>query len=88
MSPTGSSRPMFISSASCASGQVEAASRYLVAMRSPCSGVPRCGRPSMPKMPAMITSSVIACMRGASENGLPTGQRSISRSATSEIICT
>ena len=28
----------------------------------------------------MITSSVIACMRGASANGRPTGQRSISRS--------
>ena len=55
-------------------------------MRSPCSGVPRSGLPSMPKIPAMITSSVIACMRGASANGLPSGQRSISRSVASAII--
>ena len=79
---------MFISSATWANGSVDAAIRYLVAMRTPCSGVPAAGRPSMPKMPAMITSSVIACIRGASENGLPTGQRAISRSVTSLIIAT
>ena len=37
--------------------------------------MPGAGVPSMPKMPAMITSSVMACMRGASANGSPTGQR-------------
>ena len=41
----------------------------------------------MPKIPAMITSSVIACMRGARAKGVPSGQRSISRSAASAIIC-
>ena len=79
---------MFISSASCAIGQVDAARSPFVAARSRPSVLPRSGVPSMPKMPAMITSSVIACMRGASDIGRPTGQRSISRSATSEIICT
>ena len=54
--------------------------------RSPCSGVPGAGRPSMPKMPAMITSRVIACIRGASGNGLSSGQRSISRAAAASII--
>ena len=78
---------MFISSPTCASGQVEAATRRFVAKRSQCSGVPRSGRPSMPKIPAMITSRVIACIRGASAKGRPTGQREISRSAASEIIC-
>ena len=57
-----------------------------IAWRRPCSGVPLVGVPSTPKMPAMITSRVIACMRGASANGVPIGQRSISRSAASEII--
>ena len=41
----------------------------------------------MPKIPAMITSRVIACIRGASAKGSPIGQRSISRSAASVIIC-
>ncbi len=44
--------------------------------------------PSMPKTPRMITSRVTACMRGASAKASPTGQLSISRSATSEIIAT
>ncbi len=35
----------------------------------------------------MITSSVIACIRGARAKGLLTGQRSISRSAAAAIIC-
>ena len=78
---------MFISSPTCAIGQVEAATRRLVAIRSRYSGVPRSGRPSMPKIPAMITSSVIACMRGASANGLSIGQLSISRSVASAIVC-
>jgi hypothetical protein len=42
----------------------------------------------MPKIPAMVTSSVIACMGGASGKLLPTGQRAISRSETSSIIST
>ena len=60
---------------------VEAATSCLVAVRSAASGVPGAGLPSMPKIPAMITSRVIACIRGASAKGSPTGQRSISRSA-------
>ena len=46
------------------------------------------GWPSTPKMPDMITSSVIACIRGASANGAP--QRPACRSrvrSTSAIIC-
>ena len=57
-----------------------------IAVRSAASGVPGAGLPSTPKIPAMITSSVIACIRGASAIGSPTGQRSISRSAASVII--
>ncbi len=34
----------------------------------------------------MITSRVIDCVRGASAKGVPTGQRSISRSAMSAIM--
>ena len=41
-----------------------------------------------PKTPRMITSSVTACIRGASANGSPTGQWSISWRATSAIIST
>ena len=52
------------------------------------SGVPGAGLPSIPNTPLMITSSVTACIRGASAKLSPIGQRSISRSATSEIICT
>jgi hypothetical protein len=37
-------------------------------------------------MPDMITSSVIACIRGASAIRSPTGQRAISRSAAAAII--
>ena len=48
--------------------------------------MPKAGRPSIPKIPAMITSRVIACIRGASEKGVPTGHLSISRSAASVII--
>ena len=57
------------------------------ASRSAASGVPGAGLPSTPKIPAMITSSVIACIRGASAIVSPTGQRSISRSAAAVIIC-
>ena len=78
---------MFMSSATWAPGQVDAASSCLVASRTPCSGVPTRGRPPIPKIADMITSSVIACMRGASGSGRPPGQLSISRSATSAIIC-
>jgi len=85
--PTGSSRPTFMSSASWAPGMSDAAISDFVAVRSACSRVPRAGRPSIPKMPAMITSSVMACMRGARENGRPIGQESISRSVMSAIIC-
>jgi hypothetical protein len=42
----------------------------------------------MPKIPRMITSSVTACMRGASANSEPGRQRSISASATSVIVST
>ena len=65
---------------------MEASTARLIAVRSPCSGVPLAGAPSIPKIPAMITSRVIACMRGASANGRPVGQLSISRSAASAII--
>ncbi len=77
---------MWIISVSCASGRVEAATRRLIVRRSPASGVPGAGRPSMPKIPAMITSRVIACIRGARAKGSPIGQLSISRSAASAII--
>ncbi len=77
---------MFISSASFAPGSVELRRSHLITLRSACSSVPARGRPSMPKIPAMITSSVIACIRGASANGRPIGQRAISRSAASAII--
>ena len=69
-----------------ATGEVEALTNRLTVTRSRSSGVPRSGLPSMPKIPAMITSRVIACMRGASANGWPTGQRSISRSVAAAII--
>ena len=55
----------------CASSRIAASTR----------GCHDAGLPSMPKIPAMITSRVIACIRGASANGRPTGQPSISRSA-------
>ena len=87
MSPLGSSRPRFISSSSWAAGIVDAWTRYLIAILSAYSGVVFLGAPSMPKIPDMITSSVTACMRGAIGNGSPIGQRSISRSVMSEIIC-
>jgi hypothetical protein len=35
----------------------------------------------------MITSRVIACMVGQADSGSPLGQRSISRPATSAIVC-
>ena len=44
----------------------------------PLLGLPRCGPPPIPNTPRMITSSVTACIRGASANGSPSGQRSIS----------
>ena len=53
-----------------------------------CSGEPNGGFESIPKTPPMITSSVTACIRGASANGLPVGHVSISRSATSEMSWT
>ena len=84
--PTASSLPVFSSSAICEIGWVESHTSRRITWRSWCSGVPRSGRPSMPKIPPMITSSVIACMRGASANGRPTGQPLISRSAASAII--
>ena len=83
--PTGSSRRTFISSAIWAIGLVESQTRPLIVERSCPSLLRGAGWPSMPKMPAMITSSVIACIRGASAKGLPTGQLSISRSAASAI---
>ena len=43
VAPTGSSLPTFMSSASWATGQVEAATRRLTAWRSQCSGVPARG---------------------------------------------
>ncbi len=78
---------MLASSPICATGIDENRVRPRTARRSACSGVPAAGRPSIPKIPAMITSSVIACIRGAIANGSPTGQPSISRSAASTIIC-
>ena len=40
----------------------------------------------MPNTARRITSSVIACMRGRSGNGSPTGQLSTSRAVASAII--
>ena len=77
---------MWSSSVSCARRVVETATRRLIVPRSRASGVPGSGRPSMPKIPAMITSRVIACIRGARAKGRPIGQRSISRSAAAAII--
>ena len=45
MKPTGSSRPTFISSATWASGHVDADTSFFVAMRTPYSWVPKRGRP-------------------------------------------
>ena len=84
--PTGSSRRTFISSAIWAIGLVEALTRLLITLRSRCSGVPGAGLPSMPKIPAMITSRVIACIRDAIEKGAPSGQLSISFSVASAIV--
>ncbi len=78
---------MLASSPIFASGEVDAAVRCLTAARRRCSGLPGSGLPSTPKIPDMITSSVIACMRGASAKGVPIGHVSISRSVTSAIIC-
>ena len=77
---------MLSSSKNCASGRTDSAIPQRIASRRLRSGVPFSGSPSIPKMPAMITSSVIACIRGASRIGSPTGQASISLSATSAII--
>ena len=41
-----------MSSPTCASGEVDAASSCRIAIRRRCSGVPAFGRPSMPKIPA------------------------------------
>ena len=41
-----------------------------------------------PKTPRMITSSVTACIRGASAKGSPRGQWSISWRAMSAIVST
>ena len=79
--------PRLKSSATFAPGSIDWASTRRVARRRSNSGVPGVGLASMPKIPAMITSSVMACIRGASANGFPTGQPSISRSAASAIIC-
>ena len=84
--PNGSSWPMFIHSASFAPGIVEPRNTSRIAVRNACSSVPGLGRPSIPKTPPMITSSVIACIRGASAIVRPTDQRPISRSAASAII--
>ncbi len=86
--PTGSARPMLVSSPIWATGLVDSSVRRRVASRSPRSGVPFAGLPSTPKIPRMITSSVMACIRGASAIGSPTGQRSSSRSVISSIIST
>ncbi len=77
---------MLTISPSFASGLVEASVRLRITVRNRCSGLPCSGSPSIPKMPAMITSSVIACIRGASSIVSSTGQRSISRRAASAII--
>ena len=85
--PTGSVRPRLVSSPICAIGLVDSSVRRRVASRSPYSGVPFCGS-STPKMPRMITSSVMACIRGASAIGSPAGHESSSRAVTSSIIST
>ncbi len=47
---------------------------------------PSGGSPSTPKMPAMITSSVTACMRSDRRNVSPSFQRSSSRWIVASII--
>ena len=86
--PRGSALRMLCSSTRRHRGCVETRTSLRIVSRSRNSGVPRAGAPWMPKMPVMITSSVTACMRDASESSSPTCQRSISRSATSLIIPT
>ncbi len=66
---------MFTSSSTCAERRVEIRTERRIASRSPRSGVPGRGTPLTPKIPDMITSSVIACIAGASGNGSPSGQR-------------
>ena len=66
---------MFMQLGDWATRRVEAATRCLHRLAQPVLGGAAPGAPSMPKIPAMITSSVIACIRGASENGRPIGQR-------------
>ena len=77
---------MLSSSPAWPTGEVEALTSRLTVTRIRSSGVPRSGLPSMPKIPAMITSRVIACMRGASAKGWFSGQRSSSRSVAATII--
>ena len=78
----GSRWPALRSSTSRYSGVVEAASSRRSVSRIRSLGRCRCRGPPIPNTPRMITSSVTACIRGASANASPTGQRSISWSAT------
>jgi hypothetical protein len=45
-----------------------------------------CSPSALPNVARMTTSLLIACMRGHSANGSPTGHVAISRRATSTII--
>ena len=86
--PTGSSRPMFeqLGELRDRARRQPRATRRIAARRRVLGRARRRACPRCRRCPAMITSSVIACMRGASANGSPIGQRSISRSAASAII--
>ena len=65
---------------------VETRVNPLIASRMRRSGVPSAGSPSIPKIPAMITSSVTACIRSAMVTVAPSLQLPTSRSAASRII--
>jgi hypothetical protein len=86
--PLGSAWRALRISTSRYSGDMDAASMPRSAWRIRRSASVVTDPAPTPKTPRMITSRVTACIRGASANGSPTGQRSISCSATSAIIAT
>ena len=62
--PTASSRPTFMYSVALAIGVVESCVSLRVTAARRYSEVPFSGRPSTPKIPDMITSSVTSCIFG------------------------
>jgi hypothetical protein len=84
--PNASSRPRLMKSAAIPAALVDRSASHRTVRRRSCSGVPGTGWPSTPKIPAMITSSVMACMRVVSSTVSPTDHVSTSCSAASAII--